>query len=138
MLIRGALAYPEYRLWEVAGSAHLPLSGPVPGLPLVFNFLDNLLVARAAFFAGDDWAAKGIDPPPSVTLGLDTSGGPDPVYGFPTGIARDANGNATGGVRLPSLAVGAAQYIASLPAYLGIPPSGGQICSSRCRAPRWT
>ena len=28
-------------------------------------------------------------------------------------------------MRLPSLAVGAAQYIASLPAYLGIPPSGG-------------
>jgi hypothetical protein len=124
VLIRGALAYPEYRLWEVAGSAHLPLSGPVPGLPLNFNSLDNLLVARAAFFAGDDWAARGIDPPPSVTLGLDTSGGPDPVYGFPTGIARDANGNATGGVRLPSLAVGAAQYIASLPAFLGIPPSG--------------
>lgn len=121
VVIRGALAYPQYRVYEVAGSAHLPLSGPVPGLPLEFNSLDHLLVARAAFFAGDDWAAKGIDPPPSVTLGLDASGGPDPVYGFPTGIARDANGNATGGVRLPSLAVGAAQYIASLPAFLGVP-----------------
>ena len=126
-LIRGALAYPEYRLWEVAGSAHLPLTGPVPGLPLEFNSLDNLIVARAAFFAGDDWAARGIEPPPSVTLGRDTSGNPDPVYGFPTGISRDANGNATGGVRLPSLAVGAYQYIASLPAYLGIPPSGSNL-----------
>ena len=28
---------------------------------------------------------------------------------------------------MPSLAVGAAQYIASLPAYLGIPPSGSNL-----------
>jgi hypothetical protein len=75
---------------------------------LEFNSLDHLLVARAAFFAGDEWAAKRIEPPPGVTLDPDTSGGPDPVYGFPTGIALDANGNATGGVRLPSLAVDAA------------------------------
>jgi hypothetical protein len=120
-VLRGALAYPGYRLYEIAGSAHLPLSGPVPGLPLEFNSLDHLLVARAAFVAGDEWAARGIDPPPSITLDVDASGGPDPVYGFPTGIARDADGNARGGVRLPNLAVGAAHYIASLPLFLGVP-----------------
>jgi hypothetical protein len=51
----------------------------------------------------------------------------DPVYvseygkALETGVARDANGNALGGIRLPDLALGRGQYIAADPAsYLGL------------------
>jgi hypothetical protein len=40
--------------------------------------------------------------------------GIDPTYGIETGIARDGDGNALGGVRLPEVEVGQALYIASL------------------------
>ena len=39
----------------------------------------------------------------------------DPVYGIETGIARDGDGNALGGVRFPDVEVGRARFVASLP-----------------------
>jgi hypothetical protein len=51
----------------------------------------------------------------------------DPVYGFPTGIARDEDGNAEGGVRLPDLHVGRAQYIALDVSVPGLPVNGTSI-----------
>lgn len=101
---RVAVGEPDYRLYEVAGAAHLP--APT-------NPLDHLMIVRALFVRADEWVRWGVQPPPSTLIEEDTSGGIDPVYGFPTGIARDGDLNALGGVRLPDLAVGRAQFIAS-------------------------
>ena len=47
----------------------------------------------------------------------------DPVYGLETGIARDGDGNARGGVRFPDVAFGRAQFVASSPVPIpGLPP----------------
>ncbi|HSM03593.1 MAG TPA: alpha/beta hydrolase domain-containing protein [Longimicrobiales bacterium] len=94
---------PGWRIWEVAGAAHLPSPS---------NPLEHQAVARAALVAGDAWVRLGAEPPPTLLLEEAPPGQVDPVYGLPTGIARDADGNAHGGVRLPDLAVGRGQYIA--------------------------
>lgn len=110
----GPLADPDhYRIYEVAGAPHLPQ--PVP-----LNPLDHPAIARAALIAGDAWVRDGIEPPSSRLLAGATAGEVDPVYGFETGIARDADLNALGGVRLPDLEVGRALFVASLP----VPGSG--------------
>lgn len=95
----------DYRLYELAGLSHFPL-------PPSFNPLDYNPMIRAAFVAGDLWVRQGIEPPDDNLI-AETSG-IDPVYGFETGIARDFNGNALGGVRRPEVNVGQATYIASL------------------------
>ena len=102
----------EYRVYEVAGAAHIPdipenYDNPIfgPGIEGT-NPVDWSIVARAAFVAGDRWTRGQSAPSPSVFLEDDTSGDPDPVYGFVTGIARDGNTNALGGVRLPQVALG--------------------------------
>ena len=46
------------------------------------------------------------------------------MYGFPTGIARDADLNALGGVRLPEVEIGTAQFIAADFAIDVLPPLG--------------
>lgn len=97
--IRRAANDPDYRVYEVAGAAHWPLVPP----PL--NSLDHFAVARALLVAGDAWVREGTAPPSSTLLEDDASGE----------IARDGDGNALGGVRLPDLAVGRGQYIASIP-----------------------
>jgi len=53
-------------------------------------------------------------PPPSALLAQAPPGAIDPVYGFETGIARDAELNALGGIRFPDVEVGRALFIASL------------------------
>lgn len=110
-----AVGAPGYRVYEVAGAAHLPTP---------FNALDHVAVARALFVAGDAWVRRGTPPPPSALLESAPTGEIDPVYGFETGIARDENLNALSGVRLPDLAVGRAQFIAADPATPapGLPP----------------
>jgi hypothetical protein len=105
--LRRAAGDPSYRVYEVAGAAHVPL--PIPPL----NPLDHGAVARALFVAGDEWAQGVALPPPSALLLVDTSGA----------IERDADGNALGGVQPPDLAVGRAQYIASVP--IEFPPGSG-------------
>jgi len=102
----------EYRVYEVAGAAHIPdipenYDNPIfgPGIEGT-NPVDWSIVARAAFVAGDRWTRQHTAPSPSVFLEDDDSGDPDPVYGFVTGIARDADTNALGGVRLPEVALG--------------------------------
>lgn len=54
-----------------------------------------------------------VEPPPSALLEEAPAGREDPVYGFETGIARDDDLNARGGVRLPDLHLGRARFIAS-------------------------
>lgn len=109
---RRAVGVPGYRVYELAGAAHLPT---------VTNPLDHFAVARALFVAGDAWVRAGVEPPPSTLIETAPAGQIDPVYGFETGIARDGDLNALGGVRLPDLAVGRAQFIASDPT---TPPPG--------------
>jgi hypothetical protein len=63
--------------------------------------------------AGDRWVTEGIAPPPSVHLAEAPDGEVDPVYGRETGIARDDDGNARGGIRLPDVEIGRGQFIAA-------------------------
>jgi hypothetical protein len=100
---RRAAHLPDYRVYEVAGAAHLP--GPR-------NPLDHPAVMRAIFVAADRWLRSGVEPPPSTLMEQAPAGEIDPVYGFATGIARAGDLNAKGGVRLPDLHVGRAQFIA--------------------------
>jgi hypothetical protein len=112
---RRAVGAPDYRVYEVAGAAHLPTPT---------NPLDHFAVTRAIFVAGDRWVRSGVEPPPTTLLESAPAGQIDPVYGVETGIARDGDLNALGGVRLPDLAVGRARFVASDPATLppGFPP----------------
>lgn len=114
-VFRRAVGVPGYRVYETAGTAHAPTP---------MNPLQHAAVVRAVLLAGDAWVRQGVEPPPSTLLASAPAGQIDPVYGVETGIARDADLNALGGVRLPDLAVGRAQYIASDAATLGpgIPP----------------
>lgn len=102
---RNATSEADYRVYEVSGASHLPQPPPL-------NPLDYNPIIRAAFVAGDRWVRQEIEPPDDNLI-AETSG-TDPVYGFETGIARDFNGNARGGVRRPEVEVGQATYIASL------------------------
>jgi hypothetical protein len=110
----GSQTHPNYRLYEVAGAPHFAVNPP-------FNPLDASLVARAAFIAGDEWVRLGTQPPPSLLMESSPPGVIDPTYkavlgiDLVTGIARDDNGNARGGVRLPDVELGRALFIASVP-----------------------
>ena len=117
---------PNYRSYEVAGGPHVPdiqwirdvcleaygitSEGTTP--------LEWTPVARALFLAGHRWATEGTEPPPSAYLTEAPEVQIDPVYQaeygleLETGIARDDNGNALGGIRLPDLEIGRGQYIA--------------------------
>jgi hypothetical protein len=103
-----------YRAYEVAGGPH------IPDVPWIRDLnwgsenttpLDWTPVARALFLAGHRWTTEGMEPPPNacITRAPDQI---DPVYLAETGIARDENGNALGGIRMPDLEVGRGQYIA--------------------------
>jgi hypothetical protein len=112
----------NYRLYEVGGAPHIadvPFIreiGPPWGLFSEGTTpLDWTPVARALFVAGHRWATEGTEPPPSVSLAEAPEGQPDPVYqsmGWETGIARDENLNALGGIRMPDLEIGRGLYIA--------------------------
>ena len=118
---RRAAAEADYRVYEVAGAAH----APTPRNPL-----DHFMVARALFSAGDRWVRSGFAPPPSTLIEDDPSAGVDPVYselGLVTGIERDADGNAVGGVRLPDLALGRALFIAADFSFQIIPGAFGLV-----------
>jgi len=111
-----AVGEPDSRIYMVAGGAHLPLTGALgvrDQLPFSANGLDWSPVVRAAFVAGNRWVRHG-DQPPADRL-LESSDEVDPIYETVTGIARDENLNAAGGVRLPLVEAGRFQYIASLP-----------------------
>jgi hypothetical protein len=104
----GADADPSnYRLYEIAGASHFAVPPP-------FNPLGPDGVVRAMLLAGDQWVRAATPPPPSALLAQAPPGAIDPVYGFETGIARDTELNALGGIRFPDLEVGRALFIASL------------------------
>jgi hypothetical protein len=126
---RRAADAPNYRVYEVAGTPHQPLNPP-------FNPLDWSPVARAAFVAGDRWIVDDLAPPPNALLAEAPAGEVDPIHAPEvTGIARDSDGNALGGVRLPEVEVGQALYIASLLDFEiapGLPGLVGAIIDLQC------
>jgi hypothetical protein len=110
--LRHAVSDRNYRVYEVAGAPHLADDSPVaPGLRT--NPLDVAPVVRAAFVRGDRWVRRGMHPPRNRLLHSAPDGDIDPIYLAETGIARDANGNAAGGVRFPDVAIGRAFFVAS-------------------------
>lgn len=112
--LRNATSNSNYRVYEIAGAPHLPDDSPVaPGLRT--NPLDVEPVVRAAFVAGDRWVRRGIRPPRNRLLRQAPDGEIDPIYPMlETGIARDLNGNAAGGVRFPDVENGRAFHLASV------------------------
>ena len=110
--LRGAVPHPDYRLYEVAGAPHFASIYLPRGFPgrETLNPLDVKPVNRAALIAGHRWVMEGAEPPANAVLASAPPGQIDPVYGFETGIARDGDGNALGGVQLPEVAIGAGRY----------------------------
>jgi hypothetical protein len=111
---------PHFRLWEMAGTSHAdtytvggttdlgrspdvvaltvttsPIAGTTCDMPI--NSGPQHFIVNAAFAALDRWVARGKPPRPAPRL--DASAGP------PITIARDASGNAIGGIRKPQVDV---------------------------------
>jgi hypothetical protein len=104
------------RIWEVAGTAHadvhlLENSGAVLDCGVPINDGPLHVVAKAGLRALTAWIETGEPPASAPYLDL--------VEGETTQIARDANGNATGGVRTPPVDV----PVATLSAVPGTNPS---------------
>ena len=126
---------PTYRSYEVAGAAHasdtpwgrttaMEMFGLDAAAP---DALEWTPVMKALFLAGHSWTMEGVEPPPSTYIADAPAGEIDLVYKaeygleLVTGIARDEDANALGGIRLPNLELGRGQYIAVDPAsYLGL------------------
>jgi len=109
--VSGPGANDNYRLYEVAGAPHLPLDLVIDSVQL--NTLDVAPVVRAAFVAGNRWVRHHKRPPENRLLDAAPAGEIDPIYWMESGIARDADGNALGGVRFPDVENGRALHIAS-------------------------
>ena len=125
MQLRNAVADPNYRVYEVAGAPHFPLDIVINGDRT--NPLDVSPMVRAAFVAGHRWVERGIRPPASRLLDAAAAGEIDPVYLTITGIGRDQNGNAAGGVRLPDVASGRAFHLASVLQFEVLPGLPGLV-----------
>jgi hypothetical protein len=125
--------FPEYRSYELAGMPHVPAT-TAPALFKGVPQQDWRPFARALFLAGHDWAANGVEPPPSVAIDSSAPGEVDPVYGWPTGIARDEIGNALGGARAPDLELGRGHFVAADFTAPFPPPPGfiGAFIDLRC------
>lgn len=124
--VTGPGADENYRLYEVTGAPHLPLDLVLPdGTQL--NGLDVAPVVRAAFVAGNRWVRYNRRPPRNQLLDAAPNGEIDPIYWMETGIARDADGNARGGVQFPDVANGRALHIASVPGVEIVPGLPGLV-----------
>jgi hypothetical protein len=104
---------PNYIQYELAGVSHIPKPViDVSGFGATRqNHASSKPFSRGALHNLTQWARVGKAPPPSSLI--DSEGG---------NIARDADGNATGGVRLPHLTNGNAG--APSGAYSGVEPAG--------------
>jgi Alpha/beta hydrolase domain len=112
---------PEYRSYEVAGVTHVskdqhnlemivPLLPFTPVPPTRQNLATHSPFFRAVMEHLRAWMTAGTPPPPSVSLDGSNyslsplSCGVMPIPGI-ANIPRDADGNASGGIRLPHVAV---------------------------------
>lgn len=108
-------------LWEVAGTAHADRSllGPIADsldCGVAVNDGPQRFAVRAALRALDAWVVTGEAPPEAPRLQIDKT--PEGV----ATIARDADGIAVGGIRLPPVAV-PTETLSGEPG-----PTGGVIC----------
>jgi hypothetical protein len=96
--------HPDYRVIEIAGMSHIPASAADfrgHGMPDQ-NPVGFEPVVRAALVNLQEWL-NGKEPPPSVAIDL-SDAPPRDWEGTPVrAAARDADGNAKGGVRLPHM-----------------------------------
>jgi hypothetical protein len=100
----GVVDGPARRIWEVAGAPHAP-GRPPTGVPRTGwgpNPLSLRPVWDAALLALRRWCEAG-DPAPAQPRLVMTDG-------TPPRLARDASGNALGGIRLPELAAPVGEY----------------------------
>jgi len=125
---------PTFRYYEVAGAAHLtvhvgievvPENGLFSGSPAIFleDLCENELnttadgpvfasyVLNALWERMQEQVADGSPPPAGVVM--------DQMGGF---LDRDAEGNVTGGVRLPSMEVPTATYVSTNQPDPNLPP----------------
>jgi hypothetical protein len=107
-----------FRLWEIAGTAHADRYqvGEVEetlGCAEPINRAQQVFVLRAALRALDTWAAGGTAPPEAPRLEVDGSGAA-PAF------VLDDNGNATGGIRTPTVE-------APLDRHSGLAPEGSSV-----------
>lgn len=141
--------YPWLRTYEMAGGSHVdshlaviggqalvrdlglpPSFCPSPAIP--FNPIRIGYVQSALMQALDRWIQTGAPPPASRFLQLDTSGA-SPV------LARDADGNAIGGIRPPDVRVPLGTYVEanSGPGFCGLfggfDPFNAGVLQSRYR-----
>ena len=141
--------YPWLRTYEMAGGSHVdshlaviggqalvrdlglpPSFCPSPAIP--FNPIRIGYVQSALMQALDRWIQTGAPPPASRFLQLDTSGA-SPV------LARDADGNAIGGIRPPDVRVPLGNYVEanSGPGFCGLfggfDPFNAGVLQSRYR-----
>jgi hypothetical protein len=113
--------YPNLRFYEMAGGSHVdaqlnavggqalvrdlglpPSFCPAPVLP--YNPIQIGFVQSALMASLERWIAKGDEPPPSRFMELTLSSGV-------TQLARDAVGNAVGGVRPPEIQAPRGTYV---------------------------
>lgn len=114
-------AVANYRVWEVPGVAHLPTA--VLDLSHMGATVQNPAHARgvfkAAFFHMKAWLQDGTEPPPNQYI----DGTVDEAGTFTATV--DADGNATGGIRMPHMPSVVDGQDAGAPTgtYLGIDPA---------------
>lgn len=110
-------SFTNCRWYAVAGGPHIPdtrrtrMAFPDPSPPFSpappvagTSPIDPALFIKALFVAGDAWVRQNTQPPPSIVLKVNPGGL----------IARDAIGNAFGGIRHPALELKEATFIASI------------------------
>jgi hypothetical protein len=108
----------NFRLWEVAGTAHadktqLGDTEGALGCAVPINRGQQVFVLRAALHDLNEWVATGTPPPEAPRLEINDTGG-TPAF------SPDDNGNAQGGIRTP--AVDAPVDVLS-----GIAPAGSSV-----------
>lgn len=108
------------RTWEVAGTAHADAYvvggfASLLGCDFTVNEGPQHFVAQAALVALNRWVTDGVAPPTAAPLELSRTSPPE--------LARDALGNAIGGVRTPAVDVPVAALSGEAP------PGVSRLCS---------
>src|SRR5262245_42164217 len=100
------------RMYDIAGASHVVLP-QAPTCTLQPGRLDWSPVSRALLLRLDTWVSWNAEPPASVLMPLEPARGEPPALRAPATLSaaviqvpkRDGDGDATGGVRLPDIAV---------------------------------
>lgn len=103
---------PNVRMYDIAGASHVIVAKPPAACELLPGRLDWTPISRAALLRLDAWVAVNAEPPANQLMPLEVAGAEPPALRAPSHLpgaiiqvpAKDADGNAQGGVRLPDLA----------------------------------